>query len=113
MVMQAARPQRPQRPQIRALLHARVLLSIPLPASLAMAARSERGWVVYTDWESMTEAEQARTFDAAIPALMLAWCRSGELAEEEAGNGLGGDLDAGGDRRVGHLVDGDGHGGVA
>ena len=82
-----------------------------------MAARSaktaDRGWVVYTNWAAMTEAEQARTFDAAIPALMLAWCRSGELAELEASDGLG----TGGALRdgdgVGDRVARSGHGGGA
>ena len=74
-----------------------------------MAAR-ERIWSVSTNWSQLTEAERAAVVDHASPAIVLAWCRAGEL-EASGGLASGGGVRGGrGDR---DRVDGAGHGGDA
>jgi hypothetical protein len=71
-----------------------------------MAAK--RDWVVYTNWAELTEAERAATFDHAIPAILLAWCRAGELEASDgvdgAGTGDRGGVDGSGQARIGGAV---------
>lgn len=41
-----------------------------------------RRFRVVTDWDEMTPEEREANFDAAMPAILLAWLRAGDLEVE-------------------------------
>ena len=79
-----------------------------MSALASPAMHAEPRWDVTTNWAELTEAERAATFDHAIPAILLAWCRAGELEASDgvdgAGTGDRGGVAGAGQTRIGEAI---------